>query len=78
MLCQLGIPCLRDRVVQTSAMLVVSPIFEADLGQEQYAYRSDRSANNTVNRVQLLLNTGHQEVVDAIYPTISVNFPMLS
>ena len=65
MLCQLGIPCLRDRVVQTSAMLVVSPIIEADLGQEQYAYRTDRSANDAVNRVQSLLNTGHQEVVDA-------------
>ena len=47
----LGIPCLRDRVAQTSAMLVLSPIFEADLGEEQYAYRAGRGANDAVNRV---------------------------
>ena len=35
----LGIPCLRDRVAQTAAMLVLSPIFEADLEPEQYAYQ---------------------------------------
>ena len=36
----LGIPCIRDRVAQTSAMLVLTPIFEADLQPEQYAYSS--------------------------------------
>ena len=61
----LGIPCLRDRVVQSSAMLVLSPIFEADLQPEQYAYRAQRSANDAVKRVHSLLNTGHHEVVDA-------------
>src|ERR1700741_5557534 len=40
----LGIPTIRDRVVQTSAMLVLEPIFEADLAKENYAYRRDRSA----------------------------------
>ena len=53
----LGIPCLRDRVVQSSAMLVLSPIFEADLQPEQYAYRAQRSANDAVKRVHSLLNT---------------------
>jgi hypothetical protein len=43
----LGIPTIRDRVVQTSAMLVLEPIFEADLPKEQYAYRADRSALRT-------------------------------
>ena len=61
----LGIPCLRDRVAQTAAMLVLSPIFEADLEPEQYAYRPGRSANDAVDRVHRLLTTGHREVVDA-------------
>ena len=61
----LGIPCIRDRVAQTSAMLVLEPIFEADLQPEQYAYRSGRSAGDAVKRVHGLLNLGHREVVDA-------------
>lgn len=61
----LGIPCLRDRVAQTSAMLVLSPIFEADLPPEQYGYRPSRSAQDAVRRIHKLLNTGHREVIDA-------------
>ena len=61
----LGIPTVKDRVVQTAAVLVLEPIFEADLQPEQYAYRSDRSALDAVRKVHSLLNTGHTEVVDA-------------
>ena len=61
----LGIPCTRDRVAQTASLLVLSPIFEADLAPEQYAYRPGRSALDAVRRVHRLLNTGHREVVDA-------------
>ena len=61
----LGIPCLRDRVAQTSAMLVLGPIFEADLQPEQFAYRSGRSAKDAVQRIHRLLYRGHNEVVDA-------------
>ena len=61
----LGIPYLRDRVAQTAAMLVLSPIFEADLQPEQYAYRPGRSAHDAVKRAHRLLNTGYREVVDA-------------
>ena len=61
----LGIPCVRDRVAQTAALLVLTPIFEADLEPEQYAYRAGRSAQDAVKRVHRLLNTGHREVVDA-------------
>lgn len=61
----LGIPTIKDRVAQTAAMLVLQPIFEADLQPEQYAYRPDRSALDAVNDVRELLIQGHTQVVDA-------------
>ncbi len=61
----LGIPTIRDRVVQMATVLVLGPIFEADLQPEQYAYRRDRNALDAVKEVHALLNTGHTEVVDA-------------
>ncbi len=61
----LGIPTIRDRVVQTAVVLVLGPIFEADLQPEQYAYRPGRSALDAVRRVHGLIRDGHSEVVDA-------------
>jgi group II intron reverse transcriptase/maturase len=61
----LGVPAIKDRVAQTAAVLVLEPIFEADLQPEQYAYRADRSALDAVRHVHKLLNTGHGQVVDA-------------
>jgi len=61
----LGISTLRDRVCMTAAMLVLEPIFEADLPPEQYAYRSGRNAQQAVIEVEELLFRGHPEVVDA-------------
>lgn len=61
----LGIPTIRDRVVQTAAMLVLEPIYEADLQPEQYAYREGRGAQDAVKAVHQLLNTGHRNVIDA-------------
>src|SRR5882672_3769785 len=61
----LGISTLRDRVCMTAAMLVLEPIFEADLPPEQYAYRPGRNAQQAVVEVGALLFRGHPEVVDA-------------
>lgn len=61
----LGVPAIRDRTAQTAAVLVLDPIFEADLQPEQYAYRTDRSALDAVRHVHKLINTGHEEIVDA-------------
>ena len=61
----LGIPSIRDRVVQMAAVLVLEPIFEADLEPEQHAYRPDRSALDAVRQVERLIRSGHTEVVDA-------------
>jgi group II intron reverse transcriptase/maturase len=61
----LGVPTIRDRTVETAAVLVLDPIFEADLQPEQYAYRRDRSALDAVKHVHKLINTGHGEIVDA-------------
>ena len=51
--------------MQMAAVLVLEPIFEADLQPEQYAYRPGNSALDAVRQVHALLNTGHTEVVDA-------------
>ena len=48
----LGIPCIKDRVVQMATVLVLEPIFEADLEPEQHAYRPERSALDAVRQVE--------------------------
>src|SRR6267142_193164 len=61
----LGISTVRDRVCMTAAMLVLEPIFEADLPPEIYAYRAGRNAQQAAVEVEELLFRGHPEVVDA-------------
>lgn len=61
----LGIPTIRDRVVQTAAKLVLEPIFEADLQPQQYGYRPNRNAHDAIREIHGLINTGHTEIVDA-------------
>src|SRR6266478_1694254 len=61
----LGIPTIRDRVVQTAAKLLLEPIFEADFDPNAYGYRPRRSAQGAVEEVQRLLRKGYTEVVDA-------------
>src|SRR5215469_17035116 len=61
----LGIPTIRDRVVQTAAKLVLEPIFEADFEDGAYGYRPGRRAADAIKRVHGLLEQGHTDVVDA-------------
>ena len=61
----LGIPTIRDRVVQTAAKLVLEPIFEADLDPAAYGYRPGRSATDAIKAVHGLLCRGFTDVVDA-------------
>ena len=61
----LTVPCIRDRVVQTAAKLVIEPIFEADLEPNTFGYRPKRSAQDAIRRVHQLLKAGYADVVDA-------------
>jgi RNA-directed DNA polymerase len=61
----LGIPIVRDRVVQAAAKLVLEPIFEADLEPQAYGYRPRRRAQDAIEQVHKLLCEGYTEVVDA-------------
>ncbi len=61
----LGIPTIRDRVVQTAVKLVIEPIFEADLDPTAYGYRPQRSASEAIKQVHGLLCQGYTDVVDA-------------
>ncbi|MEJ2087214.1 MAG: group II intron reverse transcriptase/maturase [Gammaproteobacteria bacterium] len=61
----LGIPTIRDRVVQTAAKLVLEPIFEADLDPAAHGYRPRRSGADAIKAVHALLCRGYTDVVDA-------------
>lgn len=61
----LGIPAIRDRVVQTAAKLVLEPIFEADLSPRSFGYRPKRSALDAVRVVHSSLCKGYTQVVNA-------------
>lgn len=61
----LGIPTIRDRVVQTATKLVVEPIFEADFDEAAFGYRPERRAEDAIVKVHEALKKGHTEVVDA-------------
>ena len=61
----LGIPTIRDRVIQTAAKIVIEPIFEADFEDNAYGYRPARGAVDAVKEVHRQLCRGHADVVDA-------------
>jgi len=61
----LGLPAIRDRVVQAAAKLVLEPIFEAEFDDAAYGYRPGRSAEQAVRKVHEALWQNHCEVIDA-------------
>jgi RNA-directed DNA polymerase len=61
----LGIPTVRDRVVQGALRSVLEPIFERDFAAHSYGFRPKHSTKDALRRVQALLNKGHTWVVDA-------------
>jgi RNA-directed DNA polymerase len=61
----LGIPVVRDRVVQTALVSVLEPIFEQEFGEHSYGFRPGRSAQEAIARVEDLLEQGNHWVIDA-------------
>jgi RNA-directed DNA polymerase len=61
----LGIPNVRDRIVQAAAVLVLEPIFEADLPDSAYGFRPGRNAHQALKAVSMWLAYGYTDVVDA-------------
>jgi RNA-directed DNA polymerase len=61
----LGIPTVRDRVVQMAAKLVIEPIFEADFHECSYGFRPKRSATQALEAIRVAGNQGYNFVVDA-------------
>jgi RNA-directed DNA polymerase len=61
----LGIPTVRDRVVQAALRAVLEPIFERDFAAQSYGFRPDRGCKDALRRVDALLKAGYNWVVDA-------------
>jgi RNA-directed DNA polymerase len=61
----LGIPTIRDRVIQTAAKIALEPIFEADFEDSAYGYRPTRGAVDAVKEVHRLICRGYTDAVDA-------------
>lgn len=61
----LGIPSVRDRIIQTSAKMVIEPIFEADFLDCSFGFRPNRSAHDALERIRLAMNAGYTTVLDA-------------
>jgi RNA-directed DNA polymerase len=60
----LGIPTIRDRVVQGALLLILEPIFEADFQPGSFGYRPGRTAHEAVDRVELAIKEGKTRVID--------------
>ena len=61
----MGIPTVKDRIVQTAALLVLEPIFEADFLDSSYGFRPGRNAQQAIDAIRQHITAGFQEVYDA-------------
>lgn len=61
----LGIPTIRDRVVQMAVKIVIEPIFEAEFQDCSYGFRPKHSAHQALRKIKGLLNSGYTQVIDA-------------
>lgn len=61
----LGIPTVKDRVVQTAAIILLQPIFEADMHEHSYAYRPRRNARQAMDQIKSAILQGRTEILDA-------------
>ena len=61
----LGIPTIRDRVVQMATKIVIEPIFEADFVDHSYGFRPKRRQHDAVSAITYAMMTGHTQVIDA-------------
>lgn len=61
----LGIPAIRDRIVQSACKIVIEPIFEARLNENSYGYRPRRGASQAVHQIERLIKQGYSHVYDA-------------
>jgi len=61
----LGIPTIKDRIVQTAVKIVVEPVFEADFQENSYGFRPNRSAHQAMDDISFHLYKGKTQVIDA-------------
>ncbi len=60
----MGIPTIRDRIVQTAFLMVLEPIFEADFSESSYGFRPKKSAHDAIREIYKYLNWGCEEIYD--------------
>ena len=71
----LGIPTIKDRIIQTSCKMVIEPIFEADFEESSYGYRPKRSAHDAIKAIRRHLKSGKTKIYDADIESFFQNIP---
>ena len=71
----LGIPTIKDRIVQMSCKLVIEPLFEADFEDSSYGFRPKRSGKDAIIKIKEYLKTGRKEILDGDLKSCFDNIP---